>query len=189
MILWRIFQILSLIWIVSEIVLGRLTYSHTQPTRKRDRNSLRILWITITLSVTFGIFCGLSRIGALPFPSAPILLIGLFLIAAGLIIRWIAVLTLRRYFTSNVKILPEHHLVQHGIYAIIRHPAYAGALLSFLGLGIAFDSWCSLVVIFFPITAAFMYRIRVEEAALQEAFGEEYQSYCHRTRRLIPGVY
>jgi protein-S-isoprenylcysteine O-methyltransferase Ste14 len=36
---------------------------------------------------------------------------------------------------------------------------------------------------------ATLYRIRVEEAALSEHFGEEYLNYSRATRRLVPGVY
>jgi protein-S-isoprenylcysteine O-methyltransferase Ste14 len=32
-------------------------------------------------------------------------------------------------------------------------------------------------------------RIHAEEALLREHFGEEYDAYCQRTARLIPGFY
>jgi len=34
-----------------------------------------------------------------------------------------------------------------------------------------------------------LYRIRVEEVALTDQFGDEYTQYCRRTKRLIPFVY
>lgn len=34
-----------------------------------------------------------------------------------------------------------------------------------------------------------MYRMRVEERALREAFGEEYVTYSRGTKRQIPGLY
>jgi len=40
-----------------------------------------------------------------------------------------------------------------------------------------------------PTTAALLYRIHVEEAALAKAFGEEYVAYGKATKRLVPGVY
>ncbi len=187
--LGQVFIVLSILWGISEIIFGRMKYSASETASQHDRRSLRILWITISLSVAAGVYTGLHGIGYLPQIRAFALPLGIVLILTGLIIRWTAVFTLRHYFTSNVDILPEHRLVQHGIYGVIRHPAYAGALLSFLGLGIAFGSWVSLLVIFLPITAAFLNRIRVEETALREAFGEQYREYCRKTRKLIPGVY
>lgn len=180
---------ISAIWVLSEIIMGRLTYSHSDTETASDRHSLRILWLTIIPSVSIGVFLGMRGIGFIPGISRWVFPLGLFLIVAGLIVRWTAVFTLRHYFTSNVRILPEHRLVQSGPYRFIRHPAYSGALLSFLGLGLVFANWLSLLIIFVPVTAAFLYRIRVEEAALREAFGETYRAYCRKTRRLIPGVY
>jgi len=50
-------------------------------------------------------------------------------------------------------------------------------------------NWIGCVVLLVPVTAAFLYRIRVEEAALIEAFGAQYASYSQQTKRLIPGIY
>jgi len=49
--------------------------------------------------------------------------------------------------------------------------------------------WLSLAVMLVPTTLALLYRIHVEEAALNEAFGEEYAAYSQVTRRLIPGIF
>ncbi len=40
-----------------------------------------------------------------------------------------------------------------------------------------------------PIFAVVLWRIRIEEAALVEAFGDQYRAYMKKTRRLIPLVY
>ena len=53
----------------------------------------------------------------------------------------------------------------------------------------AFASWLSASLIFLPLFFAVLYRIRVEERALRENFGEEYLSYSQATKRLIPGIY
>jgi len=106
-----------------------------------------------------------------------------------LIIRWMAILTLKKYFTVNVSILKDHRIIDKGVYKFIRHPAYAGSLLSFLGLGLSFSNWLSTLVIFIPILIAFIYRIRVEEKALIQAFGDEYLNYSKTTKRLIPKLY
>jgi len=107
----------------------------------------------------------------------------------GLLIRWTAILTLRKYFTVDVSILPGHQIVKKGLYKYIRHPAYAGSLVSFLGLGLAFSNWLSSIVIVVPILTAFIYRIQVEEQALIQAFGDEYLDYSNTTKRLIPKIY
>jgi protein-S-isoprenylcysteine O-methyltransferase Ste14 len=42
---------------------------------------------------------------------------------------------------------------------------------------------------FVPILAASFYRIRIEEHALLETFGDDYSEYARSTKRLIPKVY
>ncbi len=50
-------------------------------------------------------------------------------------------------------------------------------------------NWLSLVLLVLPITGAVLYRIKVEEAALVQAFGEDYKRYQRSTKRLLPIIY
>lgn len=50
-------------------------------------------------------------------------------------------------------------------------------------------NWIALAKLLLPTTTALLYRTHVEEAALLDAFGNEYAQYCRITKRLIPGVY
>ena len=180
--------IVSLFWIISEIVLARLKHSDTAGT-KQDKSSLRILWSTIILAITAGYLLALSRVGTIPAVSYYAAISGLVLIVVGLVVRWIAILTLWKFFTVDVSIANDHRLVNTGFYKLVRHPAYTGSLLSFLGLGVVFSNWLTLLVIFVPITIAFVYRIKVEERALLTFFGDQYVRYCAETKRLIPRIY
>lgn len=185
---WDLFLLVNLVWFLSEILIGRLTFRRSNQAQM-DRKSLRLLWLTILPSIFLGVYLSFTGWARISLTSGFPLKTGLLLIVAGLLIRWYAVLTLRHYFTSNVQILEGHQLIEHGLYKIIRHPAYAGSLLSFLGLGLALNSCLSVVVIFVPIFLAFSRRIKIEEAALQRAFGLQYQEYQRRTKKLIPFVY
>ncbi|NMC43096.1 MAG: isoprenylcysteine carboxylmethyltransferase family protein [candidate division Zixibacteria bacterium] len=193
MIVWSFIPIpaaaISAVWLVSEIILGRMTRSTGPEARQRDRSSLRILWITLAAAITVGIYLGLHGIGFIAYGSRIVSIVGLVLIVLGMALRWVAIATLRRYFTSNVSIQAGHELVNRGLYRIVRHPSYAGSLLSFLGFGLTFANWLSVLVIFVPVFCAFLYRITVEEHALTTHFGDRYTNYCRTTKRLIPGVY
>jgi len=50
-------------------------------------------------------------------------------------------------------------------------------------------NWMSFAVVLLPTTAALLYRIHVEEAALNQALGDEYAAYSRVTKRLVPGVF
>ncbi|MCX6143189.1 MAG: isoprenylcysteine carboxylmethyltransferase family protein [Ignavibacteriales bacterium] len=178
----------SAIWLGSEIVLSRVKRSLSTDARF-DKSSLRILWMTIFISVNIGVVLSFQRVGYFGGGSPVFPIVGIVVIICGLLIRWIAIFSLRHQFTVDVAIMKDHRIVSEGIYRFVRHPAYAGSILSFLGLGLCFANVISIVVIFPPICAAFLYRIRVEEEALVDAFGDEYTRYCKSTKRLIPGVF
>jgi protein-S-isoprenylcysteine O-methyltransferase Ste14 len=184
--LWRI---LIYGWVASEILIGIATRTRSSGGKVRDRGSLVILWVAITLAISAGeqirartapdIFGGASWL-----PVAAILVL-----VTGLAIRWTAILSLGKAFSSNVAIRSNQTIYRGGLYRWLRHPSYTGSLLSFLALGIETRNWIAFVVILTPVTAAFLYRIHVEEAALNEAFGAEYAAYSQETKRLIPGIY
>jgi protein-S-isoprenylcysteine O-methyltransferase Ste14 len=87
-----------------------------------------------------------------------------------------------------VAIQPGHTLVTSGVYGVIRHPSYLGLLVSSLGWALAFRSGVGvlLTILLIPPLVA---RIRAEEKLLHKQFGSEYEAYCGRTWRLIPGAY
>ena len=114
--------------------------------------------------------------------------LGVVLFAAGGVLRLWPVFVLGHQFSGLVAIQPGHRLVTSGIYALIRHPSYLGLLVNSLGWALAFRSIVGLLLtaLLVPPLAA---RIRAEERLLRTQFGEEYEDYCRRTSRLIPGLY
>lgn len=155
----------------------------------RDRGSLAAYFVTGALSVPAGIAVGLTDYGRLGAGGAYLSAAGVVLLVAGTALRWAAIRELWDYFTVNVSILEGQRVVRCGLYGVVRHPSYAGLLLRYLGFGLAFANWLSAALIFLPLLAATLYRIRVEEAALSEHFGEEYTAYARDTKRLVPGLY
>lgn len=129
-------------------------------------------------------------IGLFDFPDSdwiPVLAVALF--AAGLVIRWWAIVTLGRFFTVDVVIEKDHELVERGPFRFVRHPSYTGVLLAFLGWAITLWNWVAMGIVLVPIFVAFVRRMKVEESALTEALGDQYREYMRRTKRLVPGVY
>ncbi|WP_147148609.1 methyltransferase family protein [Reyranella soli] len=114
--------------------------------------------------------------------------IGVILYASGGALRLWPVFVLGRRFSGLVAIQPGHTLVTDGIYRGIRNPSYLGMLVLSLGWALAFRSLAGvlLVVLMIPPLVA---RIRSEEALLRSQFGGQYDDYCARTWRLVPGIY
>jgi protein-S-isoprenylcysteine O-methyltransferase Ste14 len=97
--------------------------------------------------------------------------------------------TLGRFFSLEVQVQREHVVLSTGPYRLLRHPGYAGVLFGFVGLGLALQSWASVLVLLLATTTALAYRARIEERFLVAELGDEYLQYMARTKRLVPYVW
>lgn len=179
--------LLGTAYAISEIFLG-ITRRSGSGTVSRDRRSLALLWIVIGSSILLAQYVLSGPLGNLP-RSSFLSLTGLVLFIAGIALRWYSIFYLGRFFTVDVAIAHKHELIDSGPYRLIRHPSYTGAILAFVGFGLSLGNWLSLLCLVLPTTAAFLWRIRVEERALTEGLGDQYCEYVQRTKRLVPFVY
>ena len=115
--------------------------------------------------------------------------LGLGLMLAGLVFRGYAIRQLGRFFMPEVIIQPGQHVVDQGLYRYLRHPSYTGSFITILGYGLALTNGLSVLIVLALPGLVYAFRIRVEEAALSAAFGDEYRDYMRRTKRLIPFVF
>jgi protein-S-isoprenylcysteine O-methyltransferase Ste14 len=114
--------------------------------------------------------------------------LGVVLYVGGGALRLWPVFVLGRRFSGLVAIQPGHTLVTNGIYSIVRNPSYLGLLVMTVGWALAFRSLVGVLLAalcIVPLVA----RMRSEEAMLRSQFGEQYDAYCRRTWRLVPGLY
>ena len=102
--------------------------------------------------------------------------VGIAFILVGTTLRAVAVWSLRQSFTLSV-------------YRYIRNPAYAGTMLSMLGNAFCFRSVFSPLLVLLILAICYGIRIKVEEKALYERFGEEFKNYCFRSWRLFPLIW
>ncbi len=181
-------SILGPIFAIAEIALGIFMRAKSDA-QSHDKGSLRMLWLVILASLYLGFqashsfpMLGLADIG-ISYP------IGVTLFFSGLCLRWFSIIYLGRFFTVNVAIAKDHRVIDTGPYRLIRHPSYTGALMAFLGFGLCLSNFASVLIIVLPVTAAFLYRIRIEEAALSDSLADAYRNYCQRSKRPIPFIY
>jgi len=171
---------------VSEIVLARAKRANPQISRLEDRSSMRLMWLAITMGVTLAVAASWFTSARVPGSQRLLHSLALALMVVGLAIRWVAILALGRFFTVNVAIRADHSVVESGPYRFVRHPSYSGLLLAFVGLGIFFENWLSILVLIVPITLSVLNRVAKEEQALLASLGRPYAAYSARTKRFIP---
>lgn len=187
---WRtIFWVSYAAWIIFEIwVVSR--DRRAVRGRSADRGSLFMVLGLIALAIVAA-FLGpwlapWARI-AVRNPLVPGT--ALLLMWGGLAFRLWAILTLGRFFRITVTIQDEHRLITQGPYRLLRHPSYTGAIATITGIGLFMNNWVSLLGAFTFALLAYGIRIRIEERALDERFGETFRRQRARSWAVIPFVW
>jgi protein-S-isoprenylcysteine O-methyltransferase Ste14 len=181
-----IFYVVYSLWWLSELIgallIPALRRRGTTQVR-RDQGSALLIITSILWAIFIAFGFGYTGTGQLPdwvfYP-------GIFLMLLGIVIRQYAIAVLGRFFSLTVRVAEDHKVVDRGPYKLVRHPSYTGVLVTFLGLGLAVQSWPAILTILIVFVVAYGYRIRVEEKTLISQLGEDYVSYMKRTKRLIP---
>jgi protein-S-isoprenylcysteine O-methyltransferase len=174
-----------LVWMLVDSL---LVFRHkTDAAESRDRFSLKLLMIGSMLALWVSIGLAFSTIAAMH--SVALQATGLVVMGIGILVRTTAIAQLGRFHTPNVAIRADHRLKVTGLYRLVRHPSYLGALIAYFGFGLALGNWLSVVVIMGITPCLYLYRIHEEDAAMLAAFGDEYRAYCVRTKRLVPWLY
>jgi protein-S-isoprenylcysteine O-methyltransferase len=162
---------LGLVYLISEVLLTVTRRSRTRTGTKQDKSTLLVVWVGIMVSVAAGVYVAAYWPGtALPYGHlfAPA---GVVLFAAGVVLRWWAIVTLGRFFTVDVVVEKDHQVVERGPFRFVRHPSYAGVLLAFVGFALTLRNWLAVFIILVPIFGVFLRRMKVEEEALSRRWG------------------
>jgi protein-S-isoprenylcysteine O-methyltransferase Ste14 len=112
--------------------------------------------------------------------------LGVVLGGGGLALRLWAVLTLRERFTRTLLVQDHQSIERGGPYRWIRHPGYLGSLFCLNGVALASGNLITLLASLAATSAAYCYRIRVEDEMLIAALGPSYAEYRSQVRALLP---
>ena len=144
----------------------------------------------ISLSFPLVIVAGLDhRFGWSPIFPVWLTVIGLILTLLGYAFA-VWALAENRFFSGVVRIQTErgHVVCDSGPYRIVRHPGYAGNLLSLPGIVLALGSVWTLIPAALALIIGVI-RTALEDRTLQEEL-PGYREYSQRVRyRLIPWLY
>ena len=169
-------RVTGLLFLISEALVVILTIVR-RPARSIDRTPAAAL---LTLVSVIG--SPLVRPTDMP-PLAPDLVTAL-ISTVGVVIVIAGKLTIGRSFG----LIPANRgVVSSGPYSVVRHPIYAGYMLTHVATLVSFPSALNVALILISDTAQ-VFRALAEERVLSG--DREYQSYCGRVAwHLVPGVF
>jgi len=184
-----VFSVVFFLWPVSEIIGGGIVPLIRRGgvrTQRRDRGSVLLILASIAISIAVAFSFASAGIAKLP---SWVFYPGIVLMLVGIALRQWSIFVLGRFFSMAVRTQADQTVVDTGPYRYVRHPSYTGALVIFVGLGLALQSWGAVLALVLIFAIVFGYRIHVEERALILQLGAGYVSYARRTKRLIPYVF
>lgn len=155
-------------------------------TRAKEKEKAQVI-IQITFSLFFlsgFIVSGLDiRFGWSNVPFFISLLADVVILMGYLIIFF--VFKQNSYASRVVEVENNQKVISTGLYSVVRHPMYLGALVMFIPAPCALGSYWGMITMF-VIPIVLVLRILNEESVLKkELYG--YKEYCQKTKyRLIP---
>ena len=192
---YRIFELSFNLLIVSELVIYVFTKLGNHKGKQKN-SDVGTIWLILFGWMGSIMISPYFRSKSVPISIRNLLMphmayyLGILLIFLGVFIRCIAVWTLKKAFTLSVQTSQEQHLIQKGLYKVVRNPAYTGSILSLMGVAFAYRHVLALIFVLAICLFCYGVRIRVEETALRARFQKEFDEYCKQTRfRLVPYVY
>jgi protein-S-isoprenylcysteine O-methyltransferase Ste14 len=176
----------SIYWAVKrpEVLRRRMSAGPTAETRPAQK--IIVTGIYLFSSALFAVSALDHRFGWSQVPTA-VVLFGNVLVAVGLGLAMLVVHQ-NSYAAATIRVEAEQELVSTGLYGLVRHPMYFGALIMLIGTPLALDSYWGLAMLAAGLPIL-VFRILDEEKALtQELSGYvEYTQKVHH--RLVPGVW
>ena len=121
--------------------------------------------------------------------NAIVVLIGLIIAVAALWLFRRTHKALGKMWSHSLDLRKGHKLVTEGVYQHVRHPMYSAFWLWAIALPFLLSNWLAGVAGIIGFGTLFFLRVGQEEKMMEQQFGKEYQAYCKRTKRVIPGIY
>jgi protein-S-isoprenylcysteine O-methyltransferase Ste14 len=193
---WQAWVFIAVFVVATMVPTIYLAVKYPDALRRRTRSGpfaetrvvQKLINIGIILAVVAaGVVGGLDhRFGWSAVPIAFVVL-GNALVVIGLSTAELVVIQ-NNYAAATITVEKDQPVVSTGLYGLVRHPMYVGALIMMVGMPLALASYWALLTII-PGVLVFAARITDEEKALRQDLDgyEEYTGKVHY--RLVPGVW
>ena len=192
---WQAWVFIAVFEVGTMIPTIYLAVKYPDAFRRRTRSPLaesrmvqKLIYVGIILTtVAAGVLSALDhRFGWSTVPTA-VVVVGNVLVLVGLAVAEVVVIQ-NNYAAATITVEKEQPVVSTGLYSLVRHPMYVGALILVVGMPLALGSFWGLLTLI-PGVLIFVARITDEEKALRQDL-EGYDEYTEKVHyRLVPGVW
>lgn len=114
--------------------------------------------------------------------------IGVAIFVAALVLFYATHKALGRNWFVTLKVRAEHTLVTGGVYRFVRHPMYSAFWLWAIAQSLTLQNWVAGPAGIIGFGTLYLMRVGREEAMMRETFGDAWDAYAARTRRVIPFI-
>ncbi len=188
---WRVALLALLLLGLGTSALFRRKADEQRGEVPRSRDPAPIAWLIRALMLAAFVFVGLYLVvpawipWALLDPPTWLRVVGLVGAAAQLPLMAWTLASLGENITPTHVTREEHELVTWGPYRYVRHPLYMIGLMFWTSNLLLTGLWpLGLILVGTGVMVA--WRTPLEEAALEERFGDAYRAYRDRTGRFLP---
>jgi len=171
-------------FVLEALTRQRGTASSMQASRD-DQGTTRMIVTAYGLAADLPLLLRRLDVPELPPLAGPA---GLILQASGLTVRALSMRTLGASYTRTLRAEEHQRVVDAWPYRLVRHPGYAGSLLTWSGFALASRSVPAIALVTGLLGWAYRRRIAAEEALLRREL-PGYSAYSDHTKKLIPFVW
>ncbi|MBE7385563.1 MAG: isoprenylcysteine carboxylmethyltransferase family protein [Leptolyngbya sp. SIO1E4] len=116
-------------------------------------------------------------------------ILGMLTFAIALWLFWRSHHDLGKNWSPTLQVREDHTLITQGIYQVIRHPMYTAIWLWAIAQGLLLANWIAGPSGVIAFGVLYFLRVGNEEKMMLEQFGDQYQAYMQKTKRLLPSLF
>jgi protein-S-isoprenylcysteine O-methyltransferase Ste14 len=114
--------------------------------------------------------------------------LGLLSIFGTAVVRNWSIYTLGVYHSIHIEIRDNHQLITNGPYVFMRNPYYVSNAIELIGFPLLAGSFWGIVLSISFYIPCLIFRLMLEEFALEEKFGDSFRAFKSRVPRILPDL-
>lgn len=186
---------------IGYVVILAATFIIRYPHEKRNRSNriksndtgnlekvlLRLVFLGCMLLPIIYIFTNILAFADYTLPI-PLHILGLILVIPSTWLFYRSHKDLGRNWSASLEIREDHNIIDKGVYKYIRHPMYTSIWISVLAQPLLLPNYIAGLSGIISFALLYFLRVKNEEAMMKKEFGQDYEEYMQRTKRIIPFI-